>query len=116
MFNASFVISLLLAFFMAFLTTMVIIPWLIDKLKTAGLIGKDFLNDFITTLDYINNEIIIEPLKDNYEDKMFSIGLCVKKEGDKFIVRGIWQNSPADKHGIKVHDAIIKLNNFPNFN
>lgn len=40
-----FEISLVLAFFMTFLTTMIIVPWLIEKLKQANLTGKD-LNKF----------------------------------------------------------------------
>ena len=79
---------------------------------SSGLIGKDFLHNFITTIDYKNNEITLEPLQNKYEDNIFSIGLSVKMKGDKLIVRGVWQNSPADNHGIKVNDEIIKINEF----
>ena len=81
-------------------------------LSSSALIGKDFLHNFITTIDYINNEIALEPLQNENVENLFSLGLGVKMEEDKLIVRGVWQNSPAEKHGIKVNDEIIKINEF----
>ena len=79
---------------------------------SSGLIGKDFMDNFITTIDHRNDEILLEPLQNRYQNTLFSTGLGVKKEGERLIVRGVWQNSPADKHGVKVNDEIIQLNEY----
>ncbi|MCK5148291.1 aspartyl protease family protein [bacterium] len=79
---------------------------------SSGLIGKDFLCNFITTIDYLNNEIFLEPVQHKYEDNMFSIGLSIKKKDSRFFVKSIWQDSPAHKSGVKVNDEILKLNNY----
>jgi hypothetical protein len=84
---------------------------------SSPLIGKDFLDNFIVTVDYIHDLVILEPsgggFGGGFEDGLFSIGLAVRKEGDRVLVRGVWQNAPADRNGIQVGDEVLTLNGRP---
>ena len=76
------------------------------------LIGKEFLSQFLVTLDYPDNEIILSPCDDvALQDNLFSTGLSLKKDGrERTVVQGFWEGSPADKAGIGLGDEILKIN------
>lgn len=77
---------------------------------TSPLLGKEFLEHYITTIDFAENKVFLEQIDDEFKDNLYSVGLAVKKLENKTIVRGIWQNSPADQCGIQINDEIISIN------
>ena len=85
----------------------------------GGLIGKHFLENYITTLDFKNKKIKLSAISDKTIDSfnspihsiLFSVGISLVKKDNILKVRGIWENSPSDRAGIFVDDEIITLNN-----
>lgn len=75
------------------------------------LLGKNFLSQFLITIDYPQNEIILVPSEGTeFKTNLFSTGLGLAKEQDKIIVRGFWEGSPADKSDIELNDEILEVN------
>ena len=77
------------------------------------LIGRDFLDQFIVTINYPANELILRPNgKPAFESNLFSAGLALERieENNKTVVRGFWKGSPADKSGFKVGDEVLEIN------
>jgi len=82
---------------------------------SVPLLGKDFLCQFLMTIDYPNDEILFVP----YENTEFvknipSFGMnLIRGENNSIVVEGLWRGGPADKAGIKVGDEIIACNSKP---
>lgn len=74
------------------------------------LIGAKFLSRFLVTLNYPAGEMILRPYGTNFDTNIYSYGLALNKSGNKTIVTGVWNDSPADKEGIKPGDEIITVN------
>jgi hypothetical protein len=79
---------------------------------SVPLLGKDYLSQFLMTIDYPNHEILFVPYDDaSFVKDLFSIGLSLGKgESNAIVVEGLWAGGPADKAGIKVGDAVISCN------
>lgn len=78
-----------------------------------ALVGRDFLAQFIVTINYPAKELILRPHgKPDFKNNLFSTGLALEKtEGnDRTRVKGLWENSPADKSGIQVGDEVLEIN------
>jgi hypothetical protein len=76
------------------------------------LIGNDFLSQFNMVIDYRAHRLLLIPHEDaRFEQDVFSAGLRagVSEEGD-FVVKGVWEGSPADRVGIQVGDRILSFN------
>lgn len=91
------------------------IPVLLAELPanlSGPLIGKEFLSQFLVTLDYPENELILLPYDDaQFKDNLFSTGLAlVKDENNRTVVRGFWEGSPAHRAGVQVGDEILEIN------
>lgn len=77
------------------------------------LLGKKFLEKFIVTINYLTNELALEPLEENlkFDDNIFDIGIHVlDDEQNKAKIIGMLQDSPAEKAGIRLGDEILKVN------
>lgn len=75
------------------------------------LLGKAFLAQFLFTIDYPGNELILMPSKNiEFKTNVFSTGLGLAKENDKIIVQGLWEGSPADKSDIQLNDQLLEIN------
>jgi len=77
---------------------------------TFPLIGKAFLENFITTIDFINNKVYLYPNDHTFDKGLFSIGIGIKKESGKIIIKSIWEHSPAAKNDIQVGEEILEIN------
>jgi S1-C subfamily serine protease len=91
------------------------IPVLLAELPanlSSPLIGKEFLSQFLVTLDYPANELILLPYNDEqFRNNLFSTGLALmKNEKKRTVVRGLWEGSPADKAGIQVGNEVLEIN------
>lgn len=85
-------------------------------LLKVPLLGMDFFAQFIVTLNYPRDEVLLVPHGDMvFKTNDYSIGLSAKRRmaTNGIMVRGIWSGSPADKAGIGVKDEIVKVNGKP---
>ena len=76
------------------------------------LIGSDFLANFVVTLNYPAEEMVLAPIaKPNFGGNIKTLGLAIKKDAEgKTLVSGLWTHSPADRSDIKIDDEIIQMN------
>ena len=76
------------------------------------ILGKEFLSQCITIIDYPGQQLIIKPYnKFSFRDNYFTIGLQLyKNKQNRTFVEAIWRGSPADQAGIDIDDEILKIN------
>lgn len=78
--------------------------------NNTALLGKDFLEQYVTTLDFPNRKVLMTEVEKSSKDILFSTGINVRKLDDgTFKIVGIWEGSPADKAGIEIDDIIIEI-------
>ena len=81
-----------------------------------ALLGKQFLDKFVVTINYLTNELTLSPYEENprFRSNIFSIGLRVMyDEENRAKVIGIEQDSPAEKQGLKLGDEVVQVNGKP---
>ncbi len=79
--------------------------------NNSALLGKDFLEQYVTTLDFPNRKVLLSEIEESSKDILFSTGINVRKLDDgTFKIVGIWEGSPADKSGIELDDIIHNIN------
>ncbi len=77
----------------------------------STLIGRDILEQFLFTMNYPQKEVMITPFEDmHFKNNLFSIGINIKREAGKSIVKGFWKGSPADMSGIQIGDEVLEIN------
>lgn len=82
----------------------------LPPLLSVPLLGRDYLDQFLITIDYPNDEILFLPHEEvQFVENVHSFGmnLC-KDENNKIVVEGLWTGGPADRAGIEVGDEIIE--------
>lgn len=80
-----------------------------DK-KSSNLIGNQFLEDYLVTIDW-KQQLIYLNLLTNLEDKVKrNYGISVRHDQEQLIVSSIIKDSPADLLGIKLKDQVIAIN------
>ncbi|UCF65553.1 MAG: hypothetical protein JSW33_06890 [bacterium] len=79
------------------------------------ILGEEFLSHFEVYLHYPDNELILVQQNSlNWKNNFFSIGINLNKNsGNKTIIEGIWEGSPAARAGISLHGEVISLNRQP---
>lgn len=84
----------------------------LPSLLSMPLIGTDFLSQFKIIINFPKDEMVMIPNQDfHLRDNLYSVGLNVSlSESNEVFVEGIWENSPADKAGVKVDDIILSFN------
>jgi len=75
-----------------------------------SLMGNAFLRNFIVTIDFNNNTIILEANTTFDNDFAKSFGISLQKENNKTIVSMVTQGSDAQASGIQVGDTVLKMN------
>jgi len=80
----------------------------------STLIGRDILEQFLFIMNYPQKEVMITPFEDmHFKNNLFSIGISIKREAGKSIVKGFWKGSPADVSGIQIGDEVLEINSRP---
>jgi len=74
------------------------------------LIGKYFLENYLTSLDFKNKEVVLEEISKSQKSIQFSTGMNIVRRRDNFEVTGVWQDSPADEAGIRPGLIISHVN------
>jgi predicted aspartyl protease len=87
----------------------------LPPLLSVPLLGKDYLCQFLITIDYPNDEILFVPYKDaQFVKDLFSFGVNLSTgENNTIVVDGLWTGGPAEKAGIDVGDEIVAYNGTP---
>jgi len=87
----------------------------LPPLLSVPLLGKDYLCQFLITIDYPNDEILFVPYEDaKFIKNEFSFGInLIRGENNTIVVDGLWTGGSADKAGIKVGDEIVECNSTP---
>ena len=79
--------------------------------NNSALLGKDFLEQFLTILDFEHRKVLMTEVEQSTKDILFSTGINVRKcDDDNFKIVGLWVNSPADKAGMEIDDMILEVN------
>ena len=78
-----------------------------------GLLGSDFLKQFVVSLDLANDSLYLSP-DPNFkpdQDRFSTIGIqFVKDPSGFFTVMAVWSPTPASQGGLKVGDQILSIN------
>jgi predicted aspartyl protease len=75
------------------------------------LLGKGFLDKYVTVLDYPGRHVFLCPLADrDHETNVFSTGVALKRRGDDAYVSGFWKDSPAGLSELEHGDRIVEVN------
>ena len=84
----------------------------LPPLLSAPLLGRDYLSQFLITIDYPGDEIFFAPYEDaQFVKNMFSFGVSLSRGANNtIVVQGLWTGSPADRAGIGVGDEIVECN------
>jgi hypothetical protein len=87
----------------------------LPALLSVPLLGKDYMSQFLMTIDYPNHEILFVPYEDgSFVKDLFSFGLNLDKgETNAILVEGLWAGGPADRAGIKVGEEVIACDGKP---
>lgn len=85
---------------------------------TSGIVGNDFLNNYILTIDWRNGKIIFSPRNDSTRESLESFGFKVKFRNKNLIISFLYKGSPAEKNGLQIGDIILRINewDFSNIN
>jgi len=76
------------------------------------LIGKNFLEEYLTILDFEHKQVLLRESRKLKRDYNFSTGIDVILFERGFVLHGLWENSSADKAGLLVDDEILKFDGF----
>ena len=87
----------------------------LPPLLSVPLLGKDYLCQFLITIDYPNDEILFVPYEDaQFVKDMFSFGVNLSTgQNNSIVVYGLWTGGPADKARVDVGDEIVACNGMP---
>ena len=84
----------------------------LPPLLSVPLIGRDYLCQFLITIDFPNDEILFVPYADaHFIENMLSFGMNIGAGANNtIVVEGLWTGGPADRAGIAVGDEIVECN------
>jgi hypothetical protein len=76
------------------------------------LLGEELLSRFDVYLHYPDNELILVPQTSLiWKKNFYSIGIHLeKKSGNKTVVGGIWQGSPAAQARVPLYGEVLEMN------
>jgi len=78
--------------------------------NSTALIGKYFLENYLTTIDYPNRQVKFTDANQTNYSLRISAGINIAKKEGKLQITGVWKNSPAFEAGLKPTDELIAVN------
>ena len=78
--------------------------------NASNLIGNQFLDDFLVTIDWVKKEVILIPKKDARTKSPTTYGFSVRYGKENLIVSGVIGGSQAQLQGLKPEDIILQIN------
>ncbi len=84
----------------------------VESIANTGVLGVDFLSQFLVTLDYPSNTLALTPVaQQKFDHNLFSTGIAgIDYEQYGLRISGIWENSPAAKAALHPGDLILEIN------
>lgn len=86
--------------------------YLVGSITDEGVLGTDFLAQFLVVLDYPSNTVALTPAAhQQFRQNTFTTGIGnFRLEQDGLCITGIWANSPAAQAGLHPGDLILAIN------
>ncbi len=78
--------------------------------NSTALIGKYFLENYLTTIDYPNRQVKFADVERSDYSLKYSAGINIAKKDKKLQITGVWKNSPAYEAGITTQNELITIN------
>ncbi|MCF7792911.1 MAG: PDZ domain-containing protein [Candidatus Cloacimonetes bacterium] len=78
--------------------------------NTTALIGKYFLENYLTTIDFPNRQIKFEERQKSNYSLRYSSGIHMAKKAGKLQITGVLYNPPASEANIHPTDELIAIN------
>ncbi|MBN1273351.1 MAG: aspartyl protease family protein [Candidatus Aminicenantes bacterium] len=87
----------------------------LPRILSVPLLGKDYLSQFLITIDYPHDEILFLPYENAaFVTNKYSFGLSLAKgDNNTVVVEGLWTGGPADEAGIEIGDEVFACNSKP---
>ena len=77
--------------------------------ESASTIGTNYFKNYDLIINWFDKEIILTKKKEYDNSSLTSYGLSCNNKNESLIVGGIYNNSSADKAGLKIDDIILKI-------
>ncbi len=76
-------------------------------------VGNSFIKKYLTTIDWVHHQICLQPINNSSIDINYLsvFGIKFLWKNNKAIVASVWNNSDAEKNGIKVGMTLLAINN-----
>jgi hypothetical protein len=89
-----------------------------NKILPIALVGNDFLQDYLVTIDWKYQEIILVPTQKNKNLVDSTFGFSCRLKEQTLVIGSLTENSSADRAGLKINDQILQIGekNYRNFN
>jgi len=76
------------------------------------LIGKYFMENYLTTLDYKHKQVRLTETEKVVRDLNYSVGANIVIIEGKYQLKGFWKNSAIEKAGLKIDEELVTVNGF----
>jgi hypothetical protein len=76
---------------------------------SVALIGKFFLENYLTTIDYPNRQVNFREVKEPVYSLTYSSGIMLADKDDKLQITGVWHDSPAYEMGLSPADELVAV-------
>lgn len=79
------------------------------KKKAGNLVGNDFLNNYIVTINWQNNRLYLAPVKDTTDITTTSFGFGYEFKNQNFYVSFLYEEGDAIKQGVQIGDQLLSI-------
>jgi len=79
------------------------------KDKNKGSLGVSFMKNFITTIDWLHNNIYLEQISALPQNKI-TFGFTCELKNNKLLVKSIFESSVAADMGLDIGDVVVEIN------
>ncbi len=88
-----------------------------NKISPSALVGNDFLQDYLVTIDWKYQEITLVPTQKNKSLIDSTFGFSCRLKEQTLVIGSLTENSSADRAGLKINDQILQIGekNYRNF-
>lgn len=81
-----------------------------NKVLPYAIIGNKFMRDYVVTIDWKYQEIVLSSFKPNKERRYHTFGFSPSFKDGIIVIGSIYKNSSADREGLKINDQIVQIN------
>ena len=81
-----------------------------NKALPYALIGNKFLRNYLVTIDWNYQEVTLSSFKPHKDRKHHTFGFTPALKEGKIVIGSIYEDSSADREGLKLNDQIVQIN------